>query len=68
MALVCLGDMIADLRQNNAVYLLHRQTAIPYHLVRGFQTDRPQAEAEHTVSFNVFVDPVLYPRFVKGVG
>ena len=64
-ALVCRCNVIADLRQNRAVDVLHGQSAVTDHLASPLQTDCPQPEAEHAVALHVFTNSVLHPRFIK---
>ena len=50
--------MIADLRKDRTIDVLHGQPAVTNHFSCDFQADRPQAKTKYTVTLHVFIDPI----------
>lgn len=65
---VCVCNVVANLRQDRAVDILHGQPAIADQFTRSLQTDRPQAKAERTVALYVLGDPAVHPCCIERVG
>ena len=67
-ALARLCNVIADLRKDRTANILHGQPAVADYFAGFLQADRPQAEPENPVAFQIFIDSVPHPHFVEGIG